>query len=95
MKGKVESQADATLAGKQKPLSDAVTAKPAELAAHLRDAIQWTQPHRDLKPGNAVIILARNAHDEGGWLQPTLGAKGIPNAERIGVLRRLLHNKAP
>ncbi|MBK8094519.1 MAG: glycoside hydrolase family 99-like domain-containing protein [Verrucomicrobiaceae bacterium] len=81
---------DPTPPAQQKPLMDATTATPDELAAHLRDAIAWTQANRDLNPANVIIIYAWNEHDEGGWLQPTLGADGKPNDERIRALGRVL-----
>lgn len=86
----VTATPDATLPAQQKPLVDAVTATPDELAAHLREALEWTRANRDLNPANALLIYAWNEHDEGGWLQPTLGADGQPNAERIRALGKLL-----
>jgi hypothetical protein len=76
----------------QKPLIDSVTAKPDEIAAHLREAIEWTKANRDLNPANAVIIYGWNENDEGGWLQPTLGADGRPNEERVKALEKVLRS---
>ena len=81
---------DPTPPALQKPLIDATTAAPDELAAHLRDAIEWTKANRDINPANVIIIYAWNEHDEGGWLQPTLGANGRPNEERIRTLTKTL-----
>ena len=86
----VTATPDPTPPAKQQPLIDAVTATPDELAAHLREAVDWTQRHRDLNPSNAIIIYAWNENDEGGWLIPTLGADGAPNEERIQVLSKVL-----
>lgn len=83
---------DPTPATQQKPLMDAVTATPSELDGHLREAIAWANANRDLNPANALIIYAWNEHDEGGWLQPTLGAGGRPNLERIRALENLLRS---
>ena len=74
----------------QRPLIDAVTATPDELAAHVRDAVAWTTAHRDLNPSNAVIIYGWNEHDEGGWLMPTLGSDGKANDERVKALGSVL-----
>ena len=74
----------------QKPLLDPVTATPAELAAHIREAVAWTKENRDINPTNSVLIYAWNEHDEGGWLQPTLGSDGLPNEERIKALESVL-----
>lgn len=85
---------DPTPFSEQKPLFDSVTATPGQLASHLVDALQWTKAHRDINPANAIIIYAWNEHDEGGWLQPTLGTDGTPNEERIKALARVLHPPA-
>ena len=47
---------DNTPPAQQKPLIDSVTATPAELAGHIRDAVEWTQRNRDINPSNAVLI---------------------------------------
>jgi hypothetical protein len=83
---------DPTPPALQKPLIDATTATPDELATHIREAIEWTKSNREINPANAVIIYAWNEHDEGGWLQPTLGTDGRPNDERIKTLRKTLHS---
>lgn len=86
----VTATPDAVPPAQQKPLTDAVTATPDELAAHLREAIEWAKTNRGINPANALLIYAWNEHDEGGWLQPTLGADGQPNMERITALGKLL-----
>lgn len=90
----VTATPDPTPPGQQKPLIDATTATPDEIAAHVRAAIQWTQANRDLNPANAIIIYAWNEHDEGGWLQPTLGPDGKPNEERIKAMGKVLRSAA-
>jgi hypothetical protein len=82
---------DPTPFAEQKPLTDSVTATPVELAAHIREAVVWTKENRDINITNSVLIYAWNEHDEGGWLQPTLGFDGLPNEERIRSLRSVLH----
>jgi Glycosyltransferase WbsX len=86
----VKATPDPTPPAQQKPLIDATTATPDELAAHILEAVEWTQANRDLNPANAIIIYAWNEHDEGGWLQPTLGADGRPDESRIRALEKLL-----
>ncbi|HSH92564.1 MAG TPA: glycoside hydrolase family 99-like domain-containing protein, partial [Roseimicrobium sp.] len=83
MKKEVPATPDPTPAAQQKPLLDAVTATPEQLAAHVREAIDWTRAHRDLNPANTVILYGWNEHDEGGWIQPTRGADGRPDERRI------------
>jgi len=67
-----------------------VTATPDELAAHVRQAVEWTKANRDLDPANAIIVYAWNEHDEGGWLEPTLRTDGKPNEERIKAIASVL-----
>lgn len=80
-------------ASQQKPLLDSVTATPNELAAHVQEAIAWSHANRHLNPANAVIIYGWNEHDEGGWIQPTLGADGKPNEERVSALSKVLRHE--
>lgn len=86
----VPATPDPTPPAQQKPLIDSVSATPDELAAHICEAVAWTRANRDLNPANAVIIYAWNEHDEGGWLQPTLGTDGRPNEDRIQSLGKVL-----
>ena len=69
---------------------DATTAAPDEIVAHLREAIAWTKANRDINPANTIIIYAWNEHDEGGWLQPTVGVDGKTNEERIKAVAKVL-----
>lgn len=48
------------------------TPTPAQLAAHLKRAIHWTQDHASASPAQTVLVYAWNEHDEGGWINPTL-----------------------
>ena len=86
----VTATPDKTPPAQQKPLLDSVTATPVELAAHLREAVAWTAANRDLNPANALIIYGWNEHDEGGWLQPTLGLDGRPDEARVRALGKVL-----
>lgn len=79
----------------QKPLLDAVTATAEEVAAHLQDAIRWTRDNRASNPSNTILMYAWNEHDEGGWLQPTLGADGLPDVSRIEAVGRVLLKPVP
>jgi hypothetical protein len=88
----VKATNDPTPPAQQKPLIDATTATPDEIATHLRDAIAWTQANRDLNPANTILLYAWNEHDEGGWLQPTLGADGKPDASRIETVGKVLRS---
>jgi hypothetical protein len=88
----VKPTPDPTPPAWQKPLIDATIATPGELAAHLRAAVEWTKANRDLNPANAIIIYAWNEHDEGGWLQPTLGSDGKPDDNRIKAVGKVLRS---
>ena len=86
----VKATPDPTPPAQQKPLLDATTATPDQIAAHVRAAITWTQGNRDLNPANVILLYAWNEHDEGGWLQPTLSPDGQPDASRIQALSKVL-----
>jgi hypothetical protein len=88
----VKAVPDPTPPARQNPLIDEVTATPAQLTAHLKEAIEWTVQNPDLTPANAVIVYAWNENDEGGWLIPTLNADGAPNLERIRAARAALRD---
>jgi hypothetical protein len=89
----VKATPDPTPLAQQKLLIDATTAKPDEIAVHVRAAIERPQANRDLNPANAIILYAWNEHDEGGRLQPTLGVDGKPNDARCKALGKVLHGK--
>lgn len=91
----VTATPDKTPPAQQKPLLDSVTATSDELATHIREALEWTKTNRDLNPANAIIIYGWNEHDEGGWLQPTLGPDGRPDEARIRALGRVLRPSLP
>jgi hypothetical protein len=59
---------------------------PTELAEHLREAMEWTDARPARCPAKTVIVYAWNEHDEGGWLCPTLGADGEPDASRLQAI---------
>ncbi len=62
------------------------TATPAEIAEHLRHALDWIRGNKSAAPANAVIIYAWNENDEGGWLTPTLKE----GAARLNAIRDIL-----
>ncbi len=86
----IDARPDPTPAARQHPLIDAATATPAQLARHVREAINWTRANVDLNPTQAVIIYAWNENDEGGWLIPTLGPDASPDTSRLDALRSVL-----
>ncbi len=86
----VTATPDKTPPAQQNPLLDSVTATLDELAAHIREALEWTKANRDLNPANAVIIYGWNENDEGGWLLPTLGTDGRPDETRINAVGNAL-----
>lgn len=91
----VTATPDKTPPAQQKPLLDSVTATSDALATHIREALEWTKANRDLNPANALIIYGWNEHNEGGWLQPTLGPDGRPDEARIRALGRVLRPSLP
>jgi hypothetical protein len=86
---------DPTPPAQQRPLVDATTATPEELATHMRAAIAWTRAHRDINPANAIIMYAWNEHDEGGWLQPTRGTDARADDSRIRALSKAIRAASP
>lgn len=65
---------------------------PAELAAHLRAALDWCAKYPSADSG-VVLIYGWNEIDEGGWLVPSLW----PNqgAQRIEAIRQVLQASRP
>jgi len=70
------------------------TAAPAEIAAHLGRALEFTQSNPGICAANNVIIYAWNEHDEGGWLAPTWLPGGRPDTARLDAIRPMLLNSA-
>ena len=68
------------------------SAEPAEIAAHLRDAMKFMREHTDICEANALIVYAWNEYDEGGWLAPTRSAHG-PNTSRLDAVRTVLSKR--
>jgi len=68
-------------------------AKPAEIAAHLRNALACVREHADLCKARAVIVYAWNEYDEGGWIAPTRGAGGTPDTTRLDAIGATLHRE--
>jgi len=47
------------------------TARPDQIAAHLRNCLRWIDGHPRAAPARVALIYAWNENDEGGWLIPT------------------------
>lgn len=61
-------------------------ATPAELAAHVNEALTWVRANPATCPADTVLIYAWNEFDEGGWLCPTRGE----GTARLDALRQIL-----
>ncbi|UCD27624.1 MAG: hypothetical protein JSV03_10975 [Planctomycetota bacterium] len=59
---------------------------PTDIAAHLRNALEWSKKHRDTAIAQTVIIYAWNEFDEGGWLAPTISE----GTARLGAVAEVL-----
>jgi hypothetical protein len=59
---------------------------PQELAGHLDEAMTWAEERPENCPAQTVIVYAWNEHDEGGWLCPTIGRGGVPDASRLEAI---------
>lgn len=62
---------------------------PEELAAHVGEAMAWVEARPAQCPAQTVIVYAWNEHDEGGWLCPTRGENGKPDASRLEAIARM------
>lgn len=71
------------------------TPTPAELAAHIADALQFVAAEPELCPAQAVLVYAWNEHDEGGWLCPTRGADGTPDTSRLDAVAAMKRDFRP
>lgn len=66
-------------------------AKPEEIAAHLRRALQFNEDHPEICKARSVIVYAWNEYDEGGWLAPTRNVgDGTADMGRLEAFRRVL-----
>jgi hypothetical protein len=62
---------------------------PAEIADHLRHALDWTAAFPESAEADAVLLYAWNESDEGGWLCPTLSE----GTDRLDAIRRVLSER--
>jgi hypothetical protein len=69
------------------------TATPAEIAAHLRRALDFVKANPDICPAGTIIAYAWNEHDEGGWLCPTWTPSGKPDTSRLDAIREVLKGR--
>ena len=68
---------------------------PEELAAHLKDAMDWVVENRARCPAQAIIVYAWNEHDEGGFLCPTLNPDGSANPARLEAIAAMARDFVP
>jgi len=64
---------------------------PAQLADHLKGALDWVRDNRAICEANTVLVYAWNEFAEGGWLCPTLEE----GPARLDAIRRVLKRSAP
>lgn len=65
-------------------------ATPAEISAHLQNAISFVRKHPEICKANSIIIYAWNEYDEGGWLAPTRSPDGTPDNSRLDAIQTVL-----
>jgi hypothetical protein len=68
------------------------TPTPAELAGHLKAALDWCAKYPAADAG-VVLIYAWNEIDEGGWLLPSLWPD--QTSRRLDAIQQVLHNQFP
>jgi len=61
-------------------------ATPEQIAAHLKEAIEWIKCNPLSTKSNSLLIYAWNEFDEGGWICPTYG----PDTSRLSAIRKVL-----
>lgn len=66
----------------------AANATSGEIAAHLRDALNWIRRNSASTEANTVIIYAWNEFDEGGWIAPNLEKYG--GTERLDAVASII-----
>ena len=66
-------------------------ATPEQIAAHLKDAIDWNNANPDSTVANTALIYAWNENDEGGWIIPTLfEMRDAGQPLRLNAIREVL-----
>ncbi len=68
-------------------------ATTAEIAAHLKKALEFTELHPQICRARSIIIYAWNEYDEGGWIAPTRGPQGAPDSSRLEAIKVVLSQK--
>lgn len=63
--------------------------EPRELAAHIREAMDWADARPGQCPARTVIVYAWNEHDEGGWLCPDMGQDDA----KLKAIRQMLDER--
>lgn len=63
---------------------------PAELAEHVREAVEWLEASPRVGTAGTILIYAWNEHDEGGWICPTLGE----GSARVDALEKMWRSRA-
>lgn len=69
-------------------------ATPAQLAAHVRDGLDWIDAHPASAPARLALLYAWNENDEGGWIVPTL-ADGTARLDAIGAMLKAWTPRQP
>ncbi|MEO6454951.1 MAG: hypothetical protein ABIN97_12795 [Ginsengibacter sp.] len=67
-------------------------ATPAEVTAHIKSGMEWTQKNKAFSNAQCVIIYAWNEYDEGGWLGPMLH-EGSARIDAVGKMIREFKKK--
>jgi len=63
-------------------------ATPREIAANLKNAIEWVKANPGVAEANTILTYAWNEFDEGGWLAPTYSE----GTARLDAIRDVLRN---
>lgn len=67
------------------------TAKPDEIAKHLKNALDWASNNSFSNEANTVIMYAWNEFTEGGWICPVLDG----GSQRLDAIKNMLDSYGP
>ncbi|MDO5580856.1 MAG: hypothetical protein Q4G69_06945 [Planctomycetia bacterium] len=67
-----------------------ISGSPQEIAAHIKNGVDWHKTHPSKDGVKLTIIYAWNEYDEGGWIAPTLPPPVGEGTARLDAIKKLL-----
>lgn len=62
----------------------------SDISTHIDACLAWVRNNPTAAPANVIIGYAWNENDEGGWISPTVGAKGGINRGHLDAVQAVL-----